>query len=87
MVAEYTRPKLTYPALVPWFNPSTYQNLELLNMQRFFYKICTETPTSLFSAAIERLFSRMFKTNIQIEGFYSLLITEASSNIEVQFKK
>ena len=52
----------------------------------FFYKICTETFSSLFSAAIERLFSRIFKTNIQIDGFYSLLKTEASSNIEVQIK-
>ncbi|XP_023323105.1 uncharacterized protein LOC111697352 [Eurytemora carolleeae] len=38
--------------------------------------------SALALAAIERLFSRMFKTNIQIEGFYSLLKAEVSSNIE-----
>ena len=40
--------------------------------------------SALVLAGIERLFKKVFKTNVQVEGFYSLLLT--AKKIEVSTK-
>ena len=38
----------------------------------------------LILVGIERLFARVFKTNVQIDGFYSLIKEASSSSGEVK---
>ena len=40
--------------------------------------------SALVLAGVERLFKKIFKTNVQVEGFYSLLLT--AKKIEVSIK-